>query len=255
MLPSVAIDGQRDGPYLVLLNALGSTNLAWDPVVRTLARDYGVVRIDLPGHGVSPVPEASPAMSDLADEVRTVLKRLAIPRATIVGCSLGGMIAQQLAAGNDGIVERLVLIGTQAKAATAEYWQQRIADTRRQGLAEVADIAIPRWFSESFIERSPETVEYVRSMLVACELEGYIACMEAISGFDSRSWLPRITAPVMVICGDSDSTMTVESFQEFAAHFDGAVFEMLPGAGHLAHVEQPDAVARLIRAHAARDAR
>lgn len=247
MLPSVAFDGRRDGPYVVLLNALGTTNPAWDPVVGSLAKDFGVVRIDLPGHGVSPVPDGPPSMSGLADQVRAVLERLSITRASVAGCSLGGMIAQQLAHENDGLVENLVLIGTQARAATPEYWTQRVADAQKQGLARVADVAVPRWFSQGFIERDSDGVSRVRGMLVSSDLRGYVACMEAISGFDARPWLADISFPTLVVCGDSDSTMTVETFTQFASLFRDARLEILPGVGHLAHVEQPDEVARLIR--------
>src|SRR5690606_24405908 len=133
----------------------------------------------LPGHGVSPVPDGSPSMADLADQVRAVLERLSITRASVAGCSLGGMIAQQLAHENDGLVENLVLIGTQARAATPEYWTQRVADARKQGLARVADVAVPRWFSQGFIERDSDGVSRVRGMLVSSDLRGYVACMEA----------------------------------------------------------------------------
>ena len=96
-----AIDsGRRDGPVVVLSNSLGSTHRMWDAQVGTLERHFRVLRYDTRGHGASPVPDGPYDIEALTDDVVALLDRFRIERAHVVGLSLGGMTALNLAARN-----------------------------------------------------------------------------------------------------------------------------------------------------------
>ena len=92
------VTGPSDAPVVVLSNSLGSTHRMWDAQAESLAQRFRVVRYDTRGHGESPVPPGPYSIDDLADDVVALLDRLEVPRAHLVGLSLGGMTAMRVAA-------------------------------------------------------------------------------------------------------------------------------------------------------------
>jgi pimeloyl-ACP methyl ester carboxylesterase len=119
-------DGPRDAPPIVLLHGLAASTRWWDGVVGHLSGRHRVVRIDLLGHGGSEKPRDGYAMDEQADRLAALLERLHVPPATVVGHSLGGVVAAALAVRHPGRVERLVTIGTPAEWPAVERLSHRI---------------------------------------------------------------------------------------------------------------------------------
>ncbi len=126
--------GRRDGPPLVFINSLGTDFRIWNEVAAILAPDFRIVTYDKRGHGLS---ESGPDNSDMADYARdlaALLEILGVGRATIVGLSIGGLIAQEFYRQYPERVAALVLCDTAAKIGTDETWDQRIAQVERGGI-------------------------------------------------------------------------------------------------------------------------
>lgn len=242
-------DGPADGPVVLLLGSLGSTLEMWEPQVPALAERFRVVRCDLRGHGRSPVPPGPYAIDDLVDDVVALLDRLGIASASVVGLSLGGMVALRLAAREPARVERLAVLCSSALLGPADAWTERAALVRAEGPAAVAPAVVARWFTEDLRARGPELVAQMEAMVASTPAEGYAACCDAIAAMDLRADLARITAPTLTVAGADDPTTPPH---HLAAIADGVVdghAVVLPRAAHLASREQDVAVNAALLTH------
>jgi 3-oxoadipate enol-lactonase len=244
-----SLDGRDRAPVVVLSNSLGSTPAMWDPQVPALAERFRVVRYDHRGHGASPVPPAPYELGDLGADVIALLDRLGFERVHWCGLSLGGMVGMWMAINAPDRIDRLVLCCTSAKLGPAEMWADRAATVRAQGVDAVADAGIERWLSPGFIEREPQTAARIRAMLAATPDEGYAACCGVIERMDQVSQLGSIRAPTLVIAGEDDPATPPEHGELIASAIPGARLEIVPGARHLATIEQPEAMTSLILGH------
>jgi 3-oxoadipate enol-lactonase len=246
--------GRRDGPPLVFINSLGTDFRIWNEVAEILAPDFRIVTYDKRGHGLS---ESGPDANDMADYARDLmglLDGLGVGRATIVGLSIGGLIAQELYRHSPERVVALVLCDTAAKIGTDEVWDQRIGHVERGGIEAIADSVLERWFTAHF--RAARSTEFagMRAMLTRTPRQGYLAACGALKRADLRPCAGRILAPTLCLVGDEDGSTPVALVKETAALIPGSRFEIIEGAGHLPNVEKPEIVAKLVAGHAKRAA-
>jgi 3-oxoadipate enol-lactonase len=244
--------GRRDGPALVFINSLGTDFRIWNAVAEILAPDFRVITYDKRGHGLS---ESGPDKNDMAGyarELMGLLDSLGVGRATIVGLSIGGLIAQELYRHSPERVAALVLCDTAAKIGTDEVWDQRIAQVERGGIEAIADSVLERWFTGHF--RAARSIELagMRAMLTRTPRQGYLAACGALKQADLRPYAGRIQAPTLCLVGDEDGSTPVALVKETAALIPGSRFEIIEGAGHLPNVEKPEIVAKLVAEHAKR---
>lgn len=245
--------GPADAPVLVLVGSLGSTRAMWDPQTRALGERFRLVRVDLRGHGDSPVVPGPCTMADHGADVLALLDRLGLARASFCGLSLGGMIGQWLGAHAPERIDRLVLCCTSAHMPPAEGWHERAATVRAAASVEpIADATIDRWLTPAFRAAHPGTAAKLRAMLAATPSEGYAGCCDGIAEMDQRPDLPAITAPTLVIAGADDPSTPPEHGEVIAEAIDDARLVVVEPAAHLASVERAEAVSELILAHLAR---
>ena len=116
-------------------------------------------------------------------------------------------------------------------------WTERIAFVRQQGMAALADITMPRWFTDSFRAREPQTIEQFRSMIASCSRDGYLACCAALRDEDLREAIAAISCPVLCIAGSADPATPPEALRFIHQHISGSTMLLLDAA-HLTNVEQ-----------------
>lgn len=242
-------EGPPGAPVLVLSHALGLSLAMWDPQLARLSRTFRVVRYDHRGHGGSPVPAGPYRIEDLGRDALHLLDRLGLERVTFCGVSLGGMVGLWLAAHAPERVDRLVAFGAAARMPRPEDYAARAKLVRQQGMAAIADAVIGRWFTPAFPDRRPDLVAWIRSLLLATQPEGYAGACEAIASMDLREDLPRIAARTLLITGADDPATPPELAREIARSITSAEVVVIPGASHLATVEQPEAITNLILDH------
>jgi 3-oxoadipate enol-lactonase len=251
------VDGPADAPVLLLANSLGSNVDMWRPQVAALAGPghRRVVRFDLRGHGRSPVPPGPYSLDDLGGDALALLDRLEIDRASVCGLSLGGMIGMWLASHAPERVDRLVVCCTSALLGPPSAWAERAQTVLAGGTRAVADAVLGRWVTPGFAARHPDRVAELRAMLEQTPAMGYAGCCAAIEHMDLRASLPSISAPTLVIAGADDPATPPSHAELIAAGIPGARLIVVPDAAHLAAVEQPEAVTRLILDHLRREGR
>ena len=230
-------DGPRDGAPLVLLHALGLDGTMFDPVLPLLPAGLRVIRPDLRGHGASPAPEGDYFMGDLVGDVARAMDRLGARNAVVLGVSLGGIIAQGLAAERLTLVRGLVLSNTAVKIGTAQAWRDRMEAVRSRGIAAVAEPTMARWFAPAL--RDGDAAQAVRARLTACPVAGYAGCCAAIADTDLYESTAALRLPTLAIAGDADGSTPPDMVREMAGLIPGAQVQLIRGAGHLPCIDHP----------------
>ena len=240
------LDGPPDAPVVVLGSSLGTSGAMWQPQMEALRASFRVLRYDHRGHGGSPVPPGPYSLADLGGDLLTLLDILGLERVRLGGLSLGGMVAMWVAAHAPERVESVALLCTSAQLGPPSIWRERVSLVRQGGVAAIADVIVSRWFTPEFALRHAGVVAWARRMLVTTPDEGYIGCCAAIEQMDLIPGLARISAPALVIAAERDPATAPPHLEKIAAGIAGSRLEVVPDAAHLANVEQPEAVSRLL---------
>ena len=238
--------GPREAPALVFSNSLGTDFRIWDDVVDRLGSGFRIIRYDKRGHGLSDAPPAPYELADHVGDIAALMYQLNVTDAVIVGLSVGGMIAQGLAAERPDLVKALVLCDTGHKIGTAELWNTRISAVRESGIAGIAPQILERWFSKAYRDDGNAGYSAYRNMLERTPVEGYIGTAAAIRDADFTESTSGLSVPALCIVGDEDGATPPDLVRELAALIDSAQFEVIPAAGHLPCIEQPVRLAGLI---------
>jgi 3-oxoadipate enol-lactonase len=240
------VTGDPTGLPLVFANSLGTDFRIWDRVIAHLPAGLKILRYDMRGHGLSDAPAGEYFMGDLVADAAGLMAALGFRDAVFVGLSIGGVVAQGLAAERPDLVRAAVLSNTAAKIGTEQAWNDRIATVRANGIESIADNVMELWFSKAFHASRADELAGWRHMLTRTPLAGYLGCCAAIAHTDLRDSTPAIRQPVLAIGGDADGSTPPDLVRETAATIPGARFELIRGAGHIPCVEQPEAMAALL---------
>lgn len=243
------IEGRKGAPRLVFLNSLGSDLRIWADVADRLRERFEILLVDKRGHGLSETTPGPYSIALLAEDLTALLDTLGWARTSIVGLSIGGLIAQHVAIHAPERVESLVLMDTAARIGEAQTWNDRIASVQKDGVAAIGEAVASRWFSDAFPTEHPARFKAWRVMLEATPREGYAGACAAVRDADYRAEVPRIGAPVLAIVGDADKPTSPDLVKGTADLIPGARFALIEGAGHLPCLEQPAEVAALIADH------
>jgi 3-oxoadipate enol-lactonase len=241
--------GPHDAPVVLLVNSLATNVHMWDEQMNALARTHRVLRYDMRGHGltdVTPGDRATAAsIEQLADDAVALLDALGATRVSLVGLSIGGMVAQRVAARHPARVDALVLCATGSRLGTNPIWDERLATVEREGVGVIVDSTMGRWFTEQTHASRPELVRGFANMVGRTPKEGYLACGRAVRDADLRADDALIRARTLIVAGAHDPTASPEVGAEMRDAIAGAQLEVMPAA-HMLCAEQPTAFNELL---------
>jgi 3-oxoadipate enol-lactonase len=243
------ISGDGAAPVVVLASSLATTRSMWQPQEAALAERFRVLRYDHRGHGESQVQASPYRIADLGQDVLDLLDDLGIERFSFVGLSLGGMTGMWIASEVPHRVHRLALLCTSAALEQSEAWHERAAMVRAGGMSTIATTVVSRWFTPGFAAANPAVVERHLAGVLAMSIEGYVGCCLAIAEMDLRDRLAGIEAPTLAIAGRQDPAIPPPHSEAIVAAVSGARLELVDGAAHIANVEQPAVIERLLIDH------
>ena len=245
---SIILHRQGSGPPLVFLHCLGVDRHFWD-FADELSRNFTLVTYDLPGHGKSAVPKNGYQIEDLSAQLAELLQRHDISHAHIAGISLGGLIAQSLAATRPDMVDHLVLIDTTPRYTDElrSMWAERAASARNAGVGALIDGLLKIWFTPASVAENTAAVRYVRSALQRSPGQGYALACEALAAADLRPLVGNIVSPTLVVCGDDDIPSFLDSARWLAANIKGAHLKWIARTKHASVLERPDQAVAILR--------
>jgi 3-oxoadipate enol-lactonase len=236
-------DGPADAPVLILGSSLGTELEMWDASIPELAANWRVLRYNHRGHGGSG-SEATASVGDLAADVLALADSYGIEKFVVGGVSLGGAIGLWLAVNNPERVDGLVMSCSSARFGDPAMWTDRAALVRADGMAPIVDATLGRWFTPAF-QGGPEAAR-VREMFLRTDADGYAECCTALSTYDLRSSLGKVTVPALIIGGEDDPSTPPAHARELAEGIPGASLLLVDQAAHLANIEQAAAVTTAI---------
>jgi pimeloyl-ACP methyl ester carboxylesterase len=238
---------------VVLLHAFPLDRSMWVPVAERLAAaTVPAVAIDLPGLGASPLPDGTPDLASSARGVAGVLDALGIARAVVVGVSMGGYVALTLLRDRPERLAGLALVDTKAGADgdEARANRERIAaavegDAGTRALAPMLDGLL----GATTRAQRPDVVERVRAGVAAARVEGVAWSQRAMAARpDYAALLPTATVPSAVVVGAQDALTPPSIARATAQALADSVLTVLPSAGHLSPLEDPEGVAATLLA-------
>ena len=253
-MKSVSVEGARlevfdEGAGLPLLFVHGFPldHTMWQAQIEHFTPRFRVIAPDLRGCGGSDVTTGTVSMERFADDLSAILDQLQITEPVVYcGLSMGGYIAWQFWRKYPEKLRALVLCDTKAAADTPEGVTSRmkmLEHVLRAGTSYLAEAMLPRLFAPESFERRPEAVAAVRERILAAPPEGVAATLRGLAAReDFQSRLSQVRLPALVVCGEHDAISPPDEMRQVAAALPEAQFELIPGAGHLAPLENPEAV-------------
>ena len=253
--------GPRDAPAVLLLHGFGASLHTWEDWAQTLQRQYRVIRIDLPGNGLSspdPTGDYSDARSHAV--IVALLDKLGVERTTVVGNSIGGRIAWTFAARHPERMAKLVLVSPDGFASPGfEYGKAPDVPL----MVEAMRYTLPKWllkpslapaYADPAVMTDALATRYHDLMLGPGTREAMIARMAQTVLVDPLPLLRSIAAPTLLLWGDKDALIPIANAADYLKALPHARLETLPGVGHLPQEEAPEASARLLVAFLAEPA-
>ncbi len=238
-------DEKGRGEPLLFLNGLSGDHLYWRGQLRAFGKQYHCLAVDNRDVGQSSYASEAYTTRDLAGDVIELLDRLDLPPAHVVGLSMGGTIAQEMALAAPQRVKSLVLLDTLARA---DEWFRGILRAFELIRRQVADTPaffeaiLPWWVSPQFFDES-ERVSWLCAILrqnpYPQQLEGFLRQLEALAGHDAERRLRDITCPVLVIVGEDDGVAPIRYSRQLQELLPQAQLIVLHGVGHAPPIEDP----------------
>lgn len=241
---TVAFDDEGTGLPIVFLHAFPLNRTMWAPQTAALSQRFRTIAVDLRGHGESDAPLWRYTLEQAAEDVRALLDHLAIRQAVIAGLSMGGYIAFAFYRQYADRIRGLVLADTRAQADTPDGRQARFDMAQiayKKGATAIADLMLPKLLTSATVRTNLALVRTVRAMIEGTEISGIAGDLMAMAERpDSLSLLSDIRCPTQIIVGEEDVATPPTDARLMAGRIPRARLAVIPNAGHLANLEQPD---------------
>jgi 3-oxoadipate enol-lactonase len=241
-----------DGPLVVFLHGLGTTRTGFDPQLVALSDDYRCAAWDMPGYGLSPAPAYALTYPLLADAVAAFIETLGATSAHLAGLSMGGQIALHTALRHPNRVRSLALLDSSPAfgldGTDPEAWKRLRLDALDAGEtpASMAEAVLRSIMAP---DASTSAVAAAVASMQRISPDGLRAAVELLPSHDVRPRLGEVRAPTLVLVGEHDEETPLAYSEALADGIRGARLQIIPGAGHIANLEAPDAVTAALGAH------
>ena len=247
---SIAYRKEGNGPALVLLHGFTQDSRIWKLQIEFLSKYFTVIAWDAPGAGQSADPPDNFNISDWADCLVGLLDSININQTHILGLSWGGLLAQEFYRRYPARVLSLILADTYA--GWTGSLSDSIAKVRLESCIHDSELPpsefvpkyLPGMFSDSI---KPETREVLTKIMSGTHPKGFRLMATALAIADTRSLLPDIKVPVLLIWGESDKRSPIYVAHQMHNSIPGAKIEIITGAGHVSNMERPEQFNKIVK--------
>ena len=238
------------GPAVVCIHGLGLNTGVWRHLMPQLSQRYRTVAYDLRGMGKSEAPGRRGVTHTIdlhADDLEALLDALRIERAAMVAHAYGAFVSMRFAMTRPDRVSAMVVVNTSAMMGEPGISQglYRAAMAELDGMEPLLDVAMSRWFVESFHRERPEVIQFFREMLGSTPPLGYAASARELANMDLRPGLGKIECPTLAVAGEGDWSTPPEHHKVIAQGIPKGRLIVVKNASHTVPEEQPEEFARL----------
>jgi len=230
---------------LVLLPSLGSDCSIFDPLVAAV--ETKTLAVEHPGHLGEQVADPPTSVTGLTERAIAMIDEAGFATFALVGVSLGGMVALQIASTVPTRVTRLVVVASNAALPPPQSWLARAQAVEAGGMEAIAASLPERWLPAARAQ-DPDLGARILAMARRVEPRAYAACCRAIASCDLTDRLGQITAETLVVGGSEDQVVSPEAILRLSAQIPGARATIMPGAAHLPMLAAPEEFARVVAA-------
>ena len=242
--PFLVVDhGVPSAMPVVFVHGFPFDHTTWNPQMDEIGKHYRTVAYDVRGHGQSFVGDGQYTIEGHVDDLMALLDYLKIPKAVIVGLSMGGYITLRALERNPERFRAVVLCDTRSEADGNEGKLKRFASivaVKRDGSAAFADAFVKNVFAEGTFQTNPGAVEAVRSIIShTSELSIAGTQLALASRTDTTGSLSRITIPTLILVGEHDVTTPPVASRTMHGHIKGSELHIVSHAAHMSNIENP----------------
>ena len=248
---SIFYRDEGEGPAIVFLHGFLCDSRAWDPQLHDLSDAFRVMAWDAAGAGASDDPPDPFTISDWADDLRRLLDVLAVEEAHIVGLSWGGLVAQGFYGLYPSRVRSLVLSDTYAGwkgSLPPDVVEKRLTRCLSESELSPTEL-VARWVPLEFFTEtaSGDLTKAMSSIVSGFHPLGFRLMARSLAENDTTALLPAIRVPTLLLWGEADQRSPIDVAEQFRAAIPDAELRIIPAAGHVSNMEQPDAFTMHVR--------
>lgn len=244
-LERVPAENGRSLGTLVLLHGFPLDARSWEPQLALADHGWRVIAPDFRGFGAGAADPPASSVDDYAGDIIDLLDTLKIKEVVVVGLSMGGYVAFSLLRYAPRYVRGLVLADTRSQADSPEGVEGRrrmLEVLSEKGPAAIVEEMVPKLLGASTRADRPDVVERVRAMALSNSAEAIGGAIRALmTRVDSTPLLPTIHCPTLIVVGEEDTLTPLALSDQMHLAIAGSALAVIPGAGHLSNLEQPDA--------------
>jgi len=236
----VFYEARGSGEPVLLVHGLGSSTEDWEPQVNALRREFTVVAYDVRGHGRTAKPAGAYSVSQFAADAAALISALKLGPVHVVGLSMGGMIAFQLAADHPELVRSLVIVNSGPEMVLRTFKEklgivQRRLIVRLMGMRKMGKVLAEKLLpgAEHQARRGIFADRWARN-----DSGAYLRALSALVGWSVTAKLPAIRQPVLVVAADQDYT-SVAWKQWYTSLMPNATLAVIPESRHMMPIERP----------------
>lgn len=238
------------GQPVVLIHGVGLNKEMWGGQIVGLAAQYRVIAYDMLGHGASPRPEPGTGMIGYADQLLELLQHLQLPQATVIGFSMGGLVARAFALHYPQHLLSLVVLNSvfNRSAEQRAGVVERTSQAAEHGPDANAEAALSRWFSREYQGANPAQIAAIRQTLAGNDPQGYLTTYELFATQDMyrADDLASIQVPTLIATGELDPGSTPQMARQLAERIPNAQVAVLAEQRHMMPVESPRLVNQML---------
>jgi pimeloyl-ACP methyl ester carboxylesterase len=247
----IAYTDQGKGTPILFVHGYPLSKAMWDPQAKGLASNFRVMTMDLRGHGESEAPLWLYTMEMFADDIKALLDHLSINQVVLAGFSMGGYVTFAFYRKYRNLVKALILADTRPQADSPEGKQGRFKTAQtahQQGGGVIADAMLPKLLTAQSLQSKNDLVQSVRKIMTHTPVAGIVGDLMAMAGRpDSVPLLSEISCPTLILVGEQDGLTPPADAKLMAEKIKKSRLEIIPAAGHLSNLEQPDHFNKAVR--------
>jgi 3-oxoadipate enol-lactonase len=247
--PRIAVEHKGTGPFCIFLHGIGGNRTFWREQVTALSSQFHAAAWDTRGYGASDDYEGPGNVRDFAADLRRVLDYFKVKKAHVVGLSMGGIVAMAFCKHYPERIATLTIADTSEgfvgvpESKRAEFMRQRQQPLLEgKSLKDIAPDVAKTLMIENHTESSYQTIY---DGVLALHKESFLKTIEAVARVENLE-IDKIRVPTHVICGAEDTSTPIATNQALAGKIKGSEFTVVPRAGHISNVDQPEAFSKAL---------